>query len=546
MRCGNRVMRYRVPVWICLAAIAILTSCPGASSALAITPGGDLSVEFTSPEPALDEMPLVVTVAISNKGDEDLVVDLGYCRESAFSISLAADQGEMLPGSWVLREGIAKPDRVQIPAGGRYVQELIVERWLDVDRITSGTLMIALTTKLYRSGTPPFFEDARPAGIIEVHRELAIKVVEDSKTALELCSALSKKARDGPVEAALSALEILSFVRAEICLPALKEAALHAAAARNKALEGIARVGGHGAVETLLEILEKSDDELRPSVRFHLSSFCREYADIVSPALEAAGGSACANGETLEVSFEVTAKEITLHEPIFLQVTLGNPGRSAVEVDLGVDGVGNYRFALADSEGKRVEAPVLSGEGFHFEDEITLNAGELHEQRLLLDRWLQVEEAGKYLLEAWLSGAVSFAGGHKLKPPGAQYLAFEVLPRSEDRLEKTCRQLAATAIQLRDMEQSMMAAEALSRVADPIAVSGLDKILRNGFLPTQNFAVQGLQRIGDKTAVEALSRGLRLGGTIGREARRALEKLHRRGTDPELLKMIDEALQSTQ
>lgn len=258
-------------------------------------------------------------------------------------------------------------------------------------------------------------------------------------------------------------------------------------------------------------------------------------------------GTAVSNpAETLEMSLEILTEEITLHEPVFLEVALVNSGSTPVQVDLGIDGVGNYRFALVDSEGKRLEGAVLSGEGFHFEDAVTLDAGGQHKRRLLLDRWIHVEEAGHYRLEGWFSGGVTSAEGRQLPPPKAQSLAFEVLPRSEDRLAETCRQLALTAIRLQDMDQSLTAAEALSRVGDPIAVPALDQVLRSGFLPTQNLAVQGLKRIGNKAAVEALSDALHQGDLIGREARSALEGLRRRETEPELLKIIDEALQSVQ
>ena len=106
---------------------------------------------------------------------------------------------------------------------------------------------------------------------------------------------MARRAKLGPADAALPVLETLSFVRAEVCLPALKEAALFGAAARYQALDGIARVGGRAAVETLLEIFEAPDEELRPGLLRHLSSFCDDYPDLVSPALEATeGGFACA------------------------------------------------------------------------------------------------------------------------------------------------------------------------------------------------------------------------------------------------------------
>ena len=257
------------------------------------------------------------------------------------------------------------------------------------------------------------------------------------------------------------------------------------------------------------------------------------------------GAAGYGQAETLEMILEISGDaDITLREPIFLVVTLVNSGRDAVEVDLGVEGLGSYRFALVHADGRRVEAPAVSAEGFSFEDAVTLDAGEQYRKRLLLDRFLQVDAAGTYRLEARFTGAVTGAGGRQLSAPAAPPLVLEVQPRSEERLAETCRQLAATATALRDMGESLIAAEALSRVGDPVAVAALGQVLASGFLPTQSFAVQGLKRIGDSAAVETLAGALHQGGTIGDEARSALKRLRRKATDPEVLKLIDEALPS--
>lgn len=280
-----------------LAVILLLSLSPAGVSHAASTSTGDaanLSVQLeVQPNPALVGVPILLRVTIVNDGADDVAVDLSHYRERAFSISIMRSTGEIIPGGWRLREGMAPPSRAFVPSRGRYTQYLIVDRWLKIDAPTVGTMLVDLDAGVFLGGSEPFFYDAREAGRLQVHRELSIEVVADAAKAEEFCATLSNAVQRGAPAEILPQLEALAFVRAPSCIPELKEAALHATAAQHLPLDGIANIGGRIAVTTLLEMLGKADAELQGHLLLHLRRFCADYPELVSPALKAAGRPGC-------------------------------------------------------------------------------------------------------------------------------------------------------------------------------------------------------------------------------------------------------------
>lgn len=282
-----------------VAALWLLAS-PGDASAAHPGEGAgralNLEAEFEPwPSPAPLGVPVLVRLTLRNVGDEGMAVDLGPHREAAFRFEALTPGGDTEPGNWKMRGGPSAPGRVYLEPGDVYGQDLILARWLDLDRPGGYEITAGIKAEVFQGvdTNSPFYEDGWKVGVFEDERRMTLEVEEEPEQAAEACAALAEKALDRSGEVALPALEALTFVSSPACIPVLKKVALEAHQAPHQAVEGIARIGGSAALDALLEILPDVGARSLPHVGRHLRAFCPEHRDRVSPALHDAGQPGC-------------------------------------------------------------------------------------------------------------------------------------------------------------------------------------------------------------------------------------------------------------
>ncbi len=182
------------------------------------------------------------------------------------------------------------------------------------------------------------------------------------------------------------------------------------------------------------------------------------------------------------ISFSPSVTQLTLSEPVILNLTIYNGLSRPIKVNLGKDFKENFLISVTRPDGSFFHAPQIKREGIG------------------------------------LIGIASIA-------PGQTYN-----PLAKDIASATSYQRAAEA------------ALALSYVRDPVAVPYLERALRSGHL-VERMAVEGLEQIGNREAVQVLVSSLQTrAGDTAILARSALERIESNTQDPAIKKAIKRAL----
>lgn len=222
---------------------------------------------------------------------------------------------------------------------------------------------------------------------------------------------------------------------------------------------------------------------------------------IVASAILSCGSSA---GEPV-FSIGLTQREVSLHEPVFVEVTVDNTRSKPIEIDLGVAEVGALRLEVVPRDGGSVESsgPPIGPVTFHAGGKVNVEPGESYRSRHLLSRWFAITSPGRYDVVAEFTGAVHEGDSTAVEVARRFVLPLEVTPRDPERLQEAARSLAETACQNRDLAAAHQAATALGSIDDPVVVPFLEGLLGCSYT-VQVAAASGLGRIGTTEAITAL------------------------------------------
>lgn len=191
---------------------------------------------------------------------------------------------------------------------------------------------------------------------------------------------------------------------------------------------------------------------------------------------------------------------LTLNEPVFLVFSLDNRSPEAVSVDLGKDCYGGFRAKLTRPDGSAVDRLRPDDR-----DGVSVPCVESvaplgkYAKTLLLNKWFVFDSPGRYALDVELTGPI-LVNGVAESHPVAGHVEIAVGGPNPARLAGLCEELRRRVPLVGPGGRD--AAEALSYVNDPVAVPFLKAMLGGGYY--QNFAIEGLARVGDSAAVEVL------------------------------------------
>lgn len=210
-----------------------------------------------------------------------------------------------------------------------------------------------------------------------------------------------------------------------------------------------------------------------------------------------------AQERTIAASYSIDTSAVTLSEPVYVTFRIRNEFGEPIHLDLGQDREQFFSFDISYPDGTfqgQVSKPIREGIGIP--GLVSINPGEDYEQRLLLNEWIRFSNAGVYLIQMHVNRQLQTASGDTilLSPFLTQ---LDVFPRDEERLRNVCEELATLIETTLSIEMAFEAAEALSYIADPIAVPYLERALRSG-KQVESRAIEGLIRIGNLDAAEVL------------------------------------------
>lgn len=258
-----------------------------------------------------------------------------------------------------------------------------------------------------------------------------------------------------------------------------------------------------------------------------------------SPAKEGAAQMS----DEVTVSYSLAETRFSLNEPLILDFAVRNGSGQPVKLVLGQDRKEAFRFAITRPDGKRIELPPLTREGFSVVGEVQIAPQQTYTQRLLLNEWFDFSSPGQYVIEARLGDPVRANEAVAAVDKGFR-TTVEIGPRDAERLRQLSATLARQVAAAASYEEAAEAAHLLSHIKDAGAVPSLEKVLHTG-RGVEPIAIAGLERIGGGEAVQVLISALSSPeGETGMLARSALGRIEQATSDPALKERIHRALQT--
>ncbi|HEY2461998.1 MAG TPA: hypothetical protein VGI16_14405 [Candidatus Acidoferrum sp.] len=242
--------------------------------------------------------------------------------------------------------------------------------------------------------------------------------------------------------------------------------------------------------------------------------------------------------------FSFESDSVTLHEPVILEFTVHNEGEAVLHLNLGRDRRARFLLFLTMPSGERIELHSTFREGFSRVGDIDIAPGETYRQQLILNRWFEFKDTGRYTLEAGLRN--EDAGRRDGTSPGELFFsgALNIEARDVSALSKRCEALARAVEESSSYEPAQQAALTLSYVTDDVAVPYLRRVLLSGKL-VEPIALEALGRIGDHQAVSVIRLGLDLKDDDKAAMTRSIMlSIQDNTTDPNLKEEIQTILKS--
>lgn len=203
------------------------------------------------------------------------------------------------------------------------------------------------------------------------------------------------------------------------------------------------------------------------------------------------------SNDDIGVSVSLPENSLSLHAPIFLNLTLTNRGFKTANIALGLNNKANLKL-LVHSPSGNVGVFMLTAGGIGKSGNISLASGEKFSERILLNEWDPFRLTGTYRVKLTLVD-ISGIGPDK---PSAEF-SVGVRPRASAELERASRDLAERAVAKGTFDERDEAANALSYILDPVAIDSLARLLQPGSM-VERRAILGLGRIGGAKAISAL------------------------------------------
>jgi hypothetical protein len=172
----------------------------------------------------------------------------------------------------------------------------------------------------------------------------------------------------------------------------------------------------------------------------------------------------------LSAAISLEKKVVTQHEPVVLDLAINNPSQHGLVVSLGYQDE-KLEVKVSDPQGQVVERPRPVRSGWAAADAFDVPRGESAVGSVALSPWFSFDRAGVYRIEVTLSPDSSIREPFSYTVlNNSALLDLTVLPRDEPTLRSACADLVRIIENSRSASATIVAANALSTVDDPVAV----------------------------------------------------------------------------
>lgn len=214
--------------------------------------------------------------------------------------------------------------------------------------------------------------------------------------------------------------------------------------------------------------------------------------------------------EQIPAEFSVE-REVALGAPFLVEFKVQNMGESAVAIDLGPFREAAFQFDVLGEAGLEHERRWKLRDGVGVPGEVLLEPGQEYVQSLIVQRWIVLENPGRYELRAAV-GADVYRGGERKGPfyvggrktgrlEHEQVLVIDVR-KDQTLASEACHDLERRALS-RDAEVALPALEALSFASTEACLPVLKNVAIHAY-QAPALALDGIDRVGGEAGVKAL------------------------------------------
>jgi hypothetical protein len=231
----------------------------------------DIAFTLRSPTITLNE-PIHLELEVRNNSKEAITVDLGHDRKSALVVGIETPDGQAVEATPPSAEGLGRIGRVRLEPHSQHKQIYVLNEWYSFRTVGAYSIRAKLGAPVLAESGGVVLSDV-PA----VKLSLTVEP-RDPKRLSEICQALLSKLREtSDREQIADASLSMSYVEDPIAVPFIKQGLGDGKLMWQYAIPGLARIGNDEAVDLLIEIMKRGDNETGAALaRFHLQALMQK------------------------------------------------------------------------------------------------------------------------------------------------------------------------------------------------------------------------------------------------------------------------------
>lgn len=251
--------------------------------------------------------------------------------------------------------------------------------------------------------------------------------------------------------------------------------------------------------------------------------------------------------ETPKIHVRASPKDlgIVLHQPVFVDLTIGNGYDQAIFLDLGANFREAFVFSIEFPNGTTQSIPAMQVEGLSLIGEVAVSPKAEYKQTLLLNEWFTPPTPGDYLVKGRIEGPATLEDGNRMTFNSTFQFKMTVMPEDIGSLEDVCKKIFGQLQRASNYAEAADAALALTYVNHSIATPFLKKAIISDKM-VESVIINSLRVRGGSEAFEVLAFAIKEkpNSETAAQAISAMKWIEHHSADDDLKKEIKSFLQN--